>query len=59
MLGLKLEGFEGAVLTAWRGMVRTRWLDAEDGVRRSKRRRWESDETAESRAGSWGEKEAE
>ena len=59
MLGLKLEAFEGAVLAAWRGMVRTRWLEAEDGVRRSKRRRWESDETAERRAGWWGEKDAE
>ena len=59
MLGLKLGGVEGAVLAAWSGMVRTRWLDAEDGVRRSKRRRWESDETADRRAGSWGEKDAE
>lgn len=56
---MKFEGLEGVVLAAWRGMVRTRWLDAEDGVRRSKRRRWESDETAERRAGSWGEKDAE
>ena len=52
VLRLKLVGFEGAVLAVWRGIVRTRWLDAEDGVRRSKRRRWESDETAERRAGS-------
>lgn len=59
VLGLKLVGFGGAVLAAWRGMVRTRWLDAEDGVRRSKRRRWESDETADRRAGWWGEKDAE
>lgn len=30
-----------------RGMVNVRWLDAEEGVRRSKRRRWESEDTAE------------
>ena len=38
------------------GIVRTRWLDAEEGVRRSKRRRCESDDTAVRREGLWGEK---
>jgi len=40
------------------GMVRTRWLEAEEGVRRSKRRRWESLDTEERREGVCGEKEA-
>lgn len=38
-------------------MVATRWYFAEDGVRRSKRRMCESDETAEMRAGLDGQKE--
>lgn len=40
-------------------MVSVRWLDAEEGVRRSKRRRWESEDTAERTEASWGEKAAE
>ncbi len=43
----------------WIGIVRTRWLVAELGVRRSKRRRRESEEVEERREGEWGEKEAE
>lgn len=43
----------------WMGMVRTRWLVAELGVRRSKRRRRESEEVEERREGECGEKEAE
>jgi hypothetical protein len=31
----------------WTGMVETRWYFAEEGVRRSKMRIWESEETAE------------
>lgn len=44
---------------AWSGMARVRWLDAEDGARRSKRRRWESEETEEKTEGECGEKETE
>ena len=61
-LGLKLSslrGFGGVAFAAWRGIVRTRWFEAEEGVRRSKMRRWESEETAERRVGEWGEKEVE
>jgi len=43
----------------WIGIVRTRWLEAELGVRRSKRRRWESAETEERMEGEWGENEVE
>ena len=43
----------------WIGIVRTRWLEAEAGVRRSKRRKCESLETEERREGECGEKEAE
>jgi hypothetical protein len=39
-------------------MVRVRWLEAEEGVRRSKRRNWESEETEERREGEWGVKAA-
>lgn len=42
---------------AWTGMVDTRWYLAEEGVRRSKRRRCESEETAEMRAGFEGQNE--
>lgn len=41
---------------AWMGIEATRWLDAEAGVRRSKMRRWESEETEERMEGEWGEK---
>lgn len=40
-------------------MVRVRWLEAEDGVRRSKTRRWESEDTDVRMEEEWGEKEAE
>lgn len=40
-------------------MVTVRWLDAEEGVRRSKRRRCESEDTAEKTEASWGENAAE
>lgn len=40
-------------------MVSVRWLDAEEGVRRSKRRSWESDDTAERTEASCGENAAE
>lgn len=40
----------------WTGISATRWYLAEVGVRRSKRRRRESEETAERRAGFRGEK---
>lgn len=39
--------------------MRTRWFEAEEGVRRSKRRRCESDDTEERREGECGENEAE
>lgn len=42
-----------------RGMEAVRWFEAEEGVRRSKRRRWESEETEERMEGECGEKEAE
>lgn len=48
-------GCEGA---EWTGMLVVRWYFAEDGVRRSKMRRCESEETAEMRAGLDGQKEA-
>jgi hypothetical protein len=38
------------------GIMETRWLDAEAGVRRSKMRRWESDDTADRMEGLCGEK---
>lgn len=41
------------------GRVRTRWLEDEAGVRRSKSRRCESLETEERREGECGVKEAE
>ena len=41
------------------GMTVVRWYFAETGVRRSKRRMWESEETQEIIAGLVGEKEAE
>ena len=41
------------------GIVRVRWFVAEDGVRRSKTRRWESEDTEERIEGEWGEKEVE
>ena len=40
---------------ACKGMERVRWLDAEAGVRRSKMRRWESEEREDRREGEWGE----
>ena len=43
----------------WMGRVRTRWLEDEAGVRRSKSRRCESLETEERREGECGVKEAE
>lgn len=43
---------------AWTGIVETRWYFADEGVRRSKMRRCESEETAEMRAGLEGQKEA-
>lgn len=41
------------------GIVQTRWLEADAGVRRSKRRKCESLDTELRREGEWGEKEAE
>ena len=38
------------------GIEATRWLDAEEGVRRSKMRRCESEETEETMEGECGEK---
>ncbi len=43
----------------WMGRESVRWLEAEAGVRRSKMRRCESEETEERRLGECGEKEAE
>jgi hypothetical protein len=40
----------------WIATEATRWLDAEAGVRRSKMRRVESEETEERMEGLWGEK---
>jgi hypothetical protein len=40
----------------WMGIRCTRWFDAEAGVRRSKMRRWESDDTEERMEGECGEK---
>ena len=42
-----------------KGMEAVRWFEAEEGVRRSKRRRGESEETDERMEGECGEKEAE
>ena len=39
----------------WIGIVRTRWLEADEGVRRSKRRKCESEDTDERREGECGE----
>ena len=39
------------------GMADTRWYLAEEGVRRSNMRRWESEETADMRAGLEGQKD--
>lgn len=44
-------------LGAWTGMVETRWYLAEEGVRRSNTRTWESEDTAEMRAGFEGQKD--
>lgn len=44
------------VRAAWMGTEATRWLDADAGVRRSKMRRWESEETEEMMEGECGEK---
>ena len=41
----------------WMGMARVRWFEAEGGVRRSKMRRCESEETEERSEGECGEKE--
>jgi len=38
-----------------KGMEKVRWLEAEAGVRRSKMRRWESEETEDRREGECGE----
>jgi hypothetical protein len=38
----------------WMGIEETRWFAAEVGVRRSKMRRWESEETAERMEGECG-----
>ena len=46
-----VEAGEGGVC---RGMVRTRWFDAEEGVRRSKSRKRESEDTALRRDGEVG-----
>lgn len=40
----------------WSGMQSVRWLEAEGGVRRSKIRRCESDDTVERMEGECGEK---
>lgn len=37
------------------GIEVTRWFEADAGLRRSKIRRWESEETAERIEGEWGE----
>lgn len=55
----KAPGVAGPLAAAWMGILRTRWLDAEAGVRRSKSRRWESEETAERTDGECGEKAVE
>lgn len=47
---------EGAVC---KGMEQVRWFEAEDGVRRSNIRRWESEETDERIEGECGENEVE
>lgn len=39
----------------WIGINATRWLEAEAGVRRSKIRQWESEETEERMEGEWGD----
>lgn len=48
---------KGGVGGVWMGMARVRWFEAEGGVRRSKMRRCESEETEERIEGEWGEKE--
>lgn len=44
---------------AWAGMTVVRWYLAETGLRRSKMRMWESEETQEMMEGLVGEKAAE
>lgn len=56
--GVASRRFRGAGVW-WTGMSAMRWYLAETGVRRSKMRRRESEETAERRAGLWGEKATE
>lgn len=46
-----------AVGGACTGIADTRWYLADEGVRRSYMRRWESEETAEMRAGFEGQKD--
>ena len=44
-------GFAVVFCGVWMGRERTWWFEAEDGVRRSKRRKWESEDTEERRLG--------
>ena len=46
--------FEAWGSGVWMGIEETRWFAAEVGVRRSKMRRWESEETEERMEGEWG-----
>jgi hypothetical protein len=56
-IGLEMgEDEEPAARAEWIGMFWTRWFEAEAGVRRSKIRRWESEETEERMEGECGEK---
>lgn len=50
-----VEGPPGLGAGPWMGMRATRWLVAEAGVRRSKIRQWESEDTEEMMEGEWGD----
>ena len=46
----------GRIGGEWIGIEEMRWLDADEGVRRSNMRSVESEETEDIREGEWGEK---
>jgi len=55
---LLCRGFVGPPITGggpWIGIKATRWFEADAGVRRSKIRQCESDETDEIIEGEWGD----
>lgn len=51
-------GPPGLLGAAWTGMAATRWYLADEGVRRSNSRRWESEEAADIKEGLEGQYDA-